>query len=77
VLRGFKEFGDLQETEAMPRGKAAALEALRLDPQLSQAHTWLGDTLSQAWGAGTRRGPFAVTSGGTSTREESPIFLTF
>jgi serine/threonine-protein kinase len=42
VLRGFKEFGDLQETEAMPRGKAAALEALRLDPQLSQAHTWLG-----------------------------------
>ncbi len=42
VLRGFQEFGDLQETEAMPRGKAAALEALRLDPQLSQAHTWLG-----------------------------------
>jgi adenylate cyclase len=42
VLRGFKEFGDLPETEAMPRGKAAALEALRLDPRLSQAHTWLG-----------------------------------
>jgi adenylate cyclase len=42
VLLGFKEFGDLQETEAMPRAKAAALEALRLDPLLSQAHTWLG-----------------------------------
>jgi adenylate cyclase len=42
VLSGFKEFGELPETEAMPRGKAAALEALRLDPQLSQAHTWLG-----------------------------------
>ena len=42
VLSGFKEFGELPETEAMPRGKAAALEALRLDPRLSQAHTWLG-----------------------------------
>jgi len=42
VLRGFREFGDLKETDAMPRGKAAALEALRLDPHLSLAHTWLG-----------------------------------
>ncbi len=42
VLRGFQEFGDVNEAEAMPRAKAAALEALRLDPQLSPAHTWLG-----------------------------------
>jgi adenylate cyclase len=42
LLRGFQEFGDLEEREAMPRGKAAALEAVRLDPRLSPAHTWLG-----------------------------------
>jgi TolB-like protein len=42
VLSGFKEFGDMPEKEAMPRGKAAALDALRLNPHLSQAHTWLG-----------------------------------
>ncbi len=42
ALRGFVEFGDLRPDEAMPRAKTAALEALRLEPQLSQAHTWLG-----------------------------------
>ncbi len=42
ALRGFPEFGDLPARDAMPRAKAAALDALRLDPRLSPAHTWLG-----------------------------------
>ncbi len=42
ALRGFGEFGDLDPNLAMPRARAAALEALRLDPNSSQAHTWLG-----------------------------------
>ncbi len=42
ALRGFLEFGDLLPCEAMPRAKAAALEALRLDPGLAEGHTWLG-----------------------------------
>jgi serine/threonine-protein kinase len=42
ALRGFPEFGDLEWMAAVPRARAAALEALRLDPQLGQAHTWLG-----------------------------------
>lgn len=42
ALRGFLEFGDLLPREAMPRAKAAALEALRLDPALPEGHTWLG-----------------------------------
>jgi TolB-like protein/Flp pilus assembly protein TadD len=42
ALRGFGEFGDLDPNVAMPRARAAALEALRLDPRSSQAHTWLG-----------------------------------
>jgi tetratricopeptide (TPR) repeat protein len=41
-LRGFSEFGDVQPSAAMPKAKAAALEALRLDPRLPEAHTWLG-----------------------------------
>lgn len=41
-LRGFGEFGDLDANLAMPRARAAALEALRLDPESSQAHNWLG-----------------------------------
>ena len=41
-LRGFGEFGDLDPNLAMPRARAAALEALRLDPRSSQAHNWLG-----------------------------------
>ncbi len=44
VLRGFSEFGELSALEAMPRAQAAALEALRLDPRLSEAHAWLGVT---------------------------------
>lgn len=42
ALRGFLEFGDLLPCEAMPKAKAAALEARRLDPGLAEGHTWLG-----------------------------------
>ena len=42
TLLGFPEFGDLQWSTAGPRARAAALEALRLDPLLAQAHLWLG-----------------------------------
>jgi TolB-like protein len=42
MFRGFLEFGDLPPHETMPRAKAAALEALRLDPRLPEGHTWLG-----------------------------------
>lgn len=41
-LRGFSEFGDIQPYTAMPKAKAAAVEALRLDPRLPEGHTWLG-----------------------------------
>jgi serine/threonine-protein kinase len=42
ALRGFLEFGDSLPYEAMPKAKAATLEALRLDPELPEGHTWLG-----------------------------------
>jgi serine/threonine-protein kinase len=42
ALRGFVEFGDLPPLVAMPKAKAAAREALRLDPELAEGHTWLG-----------------------------------
>ena len=42
ALRGFLEFGDLPPRDAMPKAKAAALEALRLDPGLAEGHIWLG-----------------------------------
>ena len=42
ALRGFMEFGDLPPREAMPRAKAAAVEALRLEPRLPEGHIWLG-----------------------------------
>ena len=42
ALRGFPEFGDLEWPVAVPRARAAALEALRLDPELGKTHTWLG-----------------------------------
>jgi TolB-like protein len=42
ALRGFPEFGDLDWPIAVPRARAAALEALRLEPQLGKTHTWLG-----------------------------------
>jgi TolB-like protein/Tfp pilus assembly protein PilF len=41
AMRGFAEFGDLESTVAMPRARAAALEALRIDPRLAEAHTML------------------------------------
>ncbi len=42
MLQGFPEFGEVLPLEAMPKAKAAAIEALRLDPRLPEAHTWLG-----------------------------------
>lgn len=42
ALRGFPEFGDCAPHDAMPKARVAALAALQIDPQLSQAHTWLG-----------------------------------
>jgi adenylate cyclase len=42
MFRGFLEFGDLPPLEVMPKAKAAALEALRLDPRLPEGHIWLG-----------------------------------
>jgi len=42
ALRGFLEFGDLPPYEAMPKAKAAAVEALRLDRRLPEGHIWLG-----------------------------------
>ena len=42
ALLGFGEFGDLDPNLAMPRARAAALEAMRHDPKSPQAHHWLG-----------------------------------
>ncbi len=42
ALRGFEEFGDLSPANAMPRAKAAAEEALRLDPTLPEGHLTRG-----------------------------------
>ena len=42
ALLGFPEFGGLQWSSAAPRARSAALEALRLDARLAQAHLWLG-----------------------------------
>ncbi len=42
MFRGFPEIGDLPPLEVMPKAKAAALEALRLDPRLPEGHIWLG-----------------------------------
>jgi len=42
ALSGFPEFGNCPPHEAMPKAREAARAALQLDPQLSQAHTWLG-----------------------------------
>jgi TolB-like protein/Tfp pilus assembly protein PilF len=42
ALRGFEEFGDLPAVEAMPRAKAAAEEAVRLDANLAEGHVIRG-----------------------------------
>jgi TolB-like protein len=42
TLLGFPEFGNLEWLTNATRARAAALEALRLDPRLAQAHLWLG-----------------------------------
>jgi TolB-like protein len=41
-LSGFPEFGSLPPTEAMPKARAAALQAQRLDERLAEPHLWLG-----------------------------------
>jgi serine/threonine-protein kinase len=43
AILGFApEFVPVSAPEAAPRARSAALEALQLDPELAQAHTWLG-----------------------------------
>lgn len=42
AILGFVEFVPITPSEAAPRARSAALEALRLDSGLAQAHTWLG-----------------------------------
>ena len=39
---GFPEFGTLPPAEAMPKARAAALQAQRLDPTLMEPYLWLG-----------------------------------
>ena len=42
VLRGFSEYGLVPPLTAMPKARAAALQAQRLDPTLAEPHLWLG-----------------------------------
>jgi TolB-like protein len=42
VMRGFGEYGSLPALLAMPKARAAALEAQRLEPRLPEPHLWLG-----------------------------------
>ena len=42
VLRGFAEYGLVPPLTAMPKARAAALQAQRLDPTLAEPHLWLG-----------------------------------
>jgi TolB-like protein/class 3 adenylate cyclase/Tfp pilus assembly protein PilF len=42
TLLGFGIFGDEPPREAMPRAKAAAAQALAIDPELPEAHAWKG-----------------------------------
>ncbi len=42
AMLGFAELVPVPPPGAVPRARSAALEALRLDPELAQAHTWLG-----------------------------------
>jgi serine/threonine protein kinase len=42
TLRGFEEFGDLPPREAMPKAKAAAQQAIELDPASTEGRLWLG-----------------------------------
>ena len=42
AMLGFAELVPVPPPGAVPRARSAALEALRLHPELAQAHTWLG-----------------------------------
>jgi serine/threonine-protein kinase len=42
LLRGFPEYGGVPPLAAMPKARAAALQAQRLDPTLAEPHLWLG-----------------------------------
>jgi len=42
LLRGFSEYGLVPPLTAMPKARAAALQAQRLDPTLAEPHLWLG-----------------------------------
>jgi len=42
LLRGFPEYGGVPPLTAMPKARAAALQAQRLDPTLAEPHLWLG-----------------------------------
>jgi TolB-like protein/lipoprotein NlpI len=42
LLRGFPEYGGVPALTAMPKARAAALQAQRLDPTLAEPHLWLG-----------------------------------
>jgi adenylate cyclase len=42
LLRGFAEYGGVPPLAAMPKARAAALQAQRLDPTLAEPHLWLG-----------------------------------
>jgi len=63
-LRGFEEFGDLPPREAMPKGKAAALRAIDLDPAETEAHVWLGAVLMlYDWDWGEAEAQFTLATG--------------
>ncbi len=45
ALRGYTGYGAERPREALPKARAAALEALRIDPRLAEAHTSLAHVL--------------------------------
>jgi tetratricopeptide (TPR) repeat protein len=42
LLRGFPEYGCVPPLTALPKARAAALQAQRLNPTLAEPHLWLG-----------------------------------